>query len=340
MTVSVGDSIAAAQYNTLQGRINNILGVGSGEDGYGQALDSAQVNAPSGAGAGDGDTVEAEFMQALYDDMNKAYTHQTGNDISAVLKRIADGDVIGADQTGESLTYAGDGSYTFNQASPTTAVKGGFNDYLSAMSTIESGKFNIAAGQADIAVAVSNTRTTDWKGTVDMEFTVTFSSANQRRYFFNAGGEVRIAGSMSGASGAKDIDWSTMLSNTATIQFGYNYTTASSGTGSAIGNSQLTSVYQTVFTKTGSGVYAENEYKVEARTDSTTVLRFRVTLSDNDVGDQQPGVPPGAPPGPAIDENVIGDITMDIGYRTAKSPIGTTTVDVAAPSYSVVNTFE
>jgi len=336
MAVSVGDSITAAQYNTLQGRIDNILGVGSGTDGYGQSLASSQVTPPTSPGAGDGDTVEAVFMQNLYEDIERAYTHQTGNALSTILHEVVVGDVIGADVTGDNLTYAVDGSYTFTNEEST----GGFNDYLSAMTTVESGKFNIAAGQSEVATSTTDSRTTDWNSVVDSEFTVTFTDANQRRYFFNSGGEIRMFGALSSGTNTKDTDWATMLSNTATVRVGYNYTTASSGTGSAIGNSNLTSTFQTIFTKSGSGVYAENEYKIEAKQDSATVLRFKITLTDNDAGDQQPGVPPGAPPGPAIDEQVTGTITFDYGYRRAKSPTGTTTVDVAAPSFSVANTFE
>jgi len=347
MAVAVGDIITAAQYNTLQGRIANIMGTGSGQDGYGQALLSASVTPPTNAGAGDGDTVEAAFMQNLYDDMNKAYTHQTGNDISAILYKVSgetapgagDGNVIGADQTGEDLTYAINGTYTFDQADPATAVKGGFNDYESAMTTIESAKFAIAGSQQTVANVTSNTKTATWNGSIDMEFTCTFTSANHRRHFFNSGGEIRITGSMASPSGAKEVDWNSMLVNTGAIRFGYNYTTASSGTGSSIGGNnatsdspKLTSAYQTIFTKTGSGVYVENRYRVEAKENSSSVIQFRVTLADNDAGDRPVPSPP-PPYGPLVDENITADITLTLGTRRASG----SNVSVNNPSFSVIN---
>jgi len=344
MAVAVGDSITAAQFNALQSRIDNILGIGALQDGYGQALSSAQVTPPSSSGAGDGDTVEAEFTRALYDDMNKAYTHQTGNDISGILFKVRDADIIGADQTGENLTYAADGSYTFNQANPTTAARGGFNDYLSAMTTIESGKLNIAASQQTLADATTNTRTTTWNGTIDMEFTATFTSYNHRRHFFNSGGQIRITTSMASPSGAKELDWNTMFTNVGAIKFAYNSTTAGSGTGSAIGGNnlstdspKLTTTFQQIFTKSGSGVYAENIYKVEAKEDSAngTVLRFKVTLADNDTGDRPDPSPP-PPYGALVDENVAADITVTMGTLRASGA----NVSVNAPTFAVTNTFE
>ena len=43
MAVSTGDNITAAQFNSLQSRVSNIMGTGSGDSGYGQTLSSAQV---------------------------------------------------------------------------------------------------------------------------------------------------------------------------------------------------------------------------------------------------------------------------------------------------------
>jgi len=331
MAVAVGDIITAAQYNTLQSRIANIMGTGSGQDGYGQTLISSSVTPPTGAGAGDGDTVEAAFMQNLYNDMNKAYTHQTGNDISGILYQVITGNVIGADQTGTDLTYAVGGSYTFS--GPNTL--GGFNDYESAMTTIESAKFAIAGSQQTVADVTSNTRTSTWNGAIDMEFTCTFTDANHRRHFFNSGGEIRITGSLASPSGAKELDWNSMLVNSGAIRFGYNYTTASSGTGSAIGNYNLTSTYQQIFTKAGSGVYAENVYKVEAKQNSTSIIQFRVTLTDNDAGDRPVPSPP-PPYGPLVDENIVADTTMTMSTRRASG----SNVAVANPAFAVTNSFE
>ena len=43
--MAVGDIITAARYNNLQSRVATIMGTGSGDEGYGQSLNSSQVAA-------------------------------------------------------------------------------------------------------------------------------------------------------------------------------------------------------------------------------------------------------------------------------------------------------
>jgi hypothetical protein len=43
MAVNDGDNITAAQYNGLQSRIDQVLGTGSGDFGYGNSVSSSQV---------------------------------------------------------------------------------------------------------------------------------------------------------------------------------------------------------------------------------------------------------------------------------------------------------
>jgi len=178
MAVNVGDAITAAQYNGLQSRIEQVLGNGSGNFGYGQAVTSSQVANPSSPGAGDGDSVTAQQMIDLRIDMNKAWTHQTGQNIP--VKNIAQGDVIGADQTGDDLIFATDGSYTFDNPD----ITGGFNDYLSKMDELELNRFDIDDGEDDISDIATSTRTSSWNGNINCTFTCTFTDADHRRHFF------------------------------------------------------------------------------------------------------------------------------------------------------------
>ena len=72
MAVSTGDNITAAQFNSLQSRVENVMGTGSGDSGYGQTLSSAQVAVT--------DTVQATDMINLKTDIDKANNHQAGSD--------------------------------------------------------------------------------------------------------------------------------------------------------------------------------------------------------------------------------------------------------------------
>ena len=86
MAVSTGDNITAAQFNSLQSRVANVMGTGSGDSGYGQTLSSAQVAVT--------DTVQATDMINIKTDIDKANNHQIGSDSS--ISAIAVGKVIGA----------------------------------------------------------------------------------------------------------------------------------------------------------------------------------------------------------------------------------------------------
>ena len=68
--MAIGDIITAARYNNLQSRVATVMGTGSGDDGYGQTLNSAQVAASA--------TVNATDMSTLYTDIANGRVHQTG----------------------------------------------------------------------------------------------------------------------------------------------------------------------------------------------------------------------------------------------------------------------
>lgn len=288
------DIIQAADFNALWSRINAILGNGFGDSGYGQVLSANSVPAQS--------IVTAAYIENIRDDLNRAFVHQTGT--LSTLNEISVTDIIAADTSGGDTTK-------------------GFNDYLSIMATVEANRFLCDDTQASIESAISSTRTTAWNGTVTHEFTVTFGDADKRRHFFNAGGQIYLTANLSSGSGAKYIDWATMLNNMGTIKFSYNSTNATgTGTGTGIGNYGLSASYQTIFTKTGSGVYAENVYTVQAKQNSSTQIQFLIRFSDNDVGD------------PNVDENVVGTLSSVIQQRR---PSGSY-VSVIGPSYSNTST--
>ena len=337
MAVSVGDIIYASNYNDLQSRINNILGNGSGQTGYGQTLASSQVTANT-------DLVTAAQMEDMRDDLNRAYQHQFNTAVP--LNEIFTGNIIGADNSNPTTTV-GTGS------SGLTDTTKGFNDYLAVMTTLEAAPFTRDVNQMTPESATSSTRTTAWNGSVTHEFTVTFTDYDHRRHFFNAGGEVWFTASLTGGtsttSGTKDYDWSQMISNMKTVVFNHSSTNSTgTGVGTAIGNYDLTTSYQTIFTKAGSAaVYAENQYRVRARheyatpaegvTDPTNyrVIRFLIEFRDLDTGDQRPPSPPDAGfIGPAEDEDVTGTLTSTVRQLRATGVY----VAVPTPSYSNTST--
>ena len=161
-TVNSGDTITAAQYNDLQSRVSNIMGTGSSQSGYGQALASAQVST--------GNTVTATQMDNLRTDINKAHNHQSGT--SSGIGNIAVGQIIGADASGTSV-----GSLT-----QTTE---GYNDYDAAVTAITNNKFLIDSGEGTLESVISSGRSTNWQVELQHVFTLDFTNANNARFFFN-----------------------------------------------------------------------------------------------------------------------------------------------------------
>lgn len=326
MAVTAGNLIQASDYNGLQNKIATILGNGSSQSGYGQTVRSSQVSGHSGAGTYDGDIVTAEQMQALWDDMNDCYQHQNGIQLPITRveghsdpdNEVFDGHIIGADATGQSISYNLDGSYTINVSD----AVGGFNDYDTYVTDIQTNKFTASSTQMDPIYPATgeDSRTTDWRTVVTSEFTAKFTSSDHRRHFFNSGGQILINMSMASNGSEKDEDWNSMLESPSPVRFGYTATTAS-GTGAttqSIGNYDLVSgaPYTEIMRKYGSQTeYAENYWTVQVKEIDDTTIGFLVTLVDADVGDD---TTPSDPYPNKVDETVKGEVVGNYGYYHAK----------------------
>ena len=302
--MAVGDTITAARYNTLQARVATVLGKGAGNEGYGQAVTSAQVSANT--------TIEAVHMSDLYTDMRKCRIHQTGS-IPAEIASIAIADTI--------------------EDSNATNKKG-LAQYEALSLDIVNDRLLIAAGQASVEDGVESFTDTDWNGTIYHEVTVTFqaydvtngdgstttiTATDHRRAFFNAGGEILFSGSLASGGGSINNDWRNLLNAAGTIRMSYTQTTNGSE-GTLIGHADLTTSYQTIFTKTASS-YAENDFTIQAKEDSSggAVLRFRIYFND-DKG-----------PNPNFDEAVTPRTTSTVQVNR---PSNTNSVDVNKPVFA------
>lgn len=344
MAVSSGNTITAAQFNNLQSRISLVLGTGSADFGYGQAVESGQVTSLQDLSIPDGNSILASQFNSLRQDLNTVFRHQNGQNLS--IAPFEAGDIIGADESGTDLNYASDGSFTFVDQDTSK----GFNDLLTVMTDLEANRFILDPSQEEVQIRASDQRTTDWNGTITSEFTASFSTANERRYFFNAGGEIRLEGTVdlstsTGDSLARDDGWKDLLENPGEIKFNHNSTVnTTSATGITfpnpiIGNDSLTGNFQEIFKKdANSGTYGDSYWKIDAREDSSTRIRFKITLvddgpeSDTDSGDD------GSIAG-GIVEPVTATVELEYGARRANG-VASGSVVTAYPAFSIVNTFE
>jgi hypothetical protein len=297
--------ITAARINNLQSSIALILGSGSGQNGYGQIVSSLPVNNTD-------DIITAEDINLIYTDILKARVHQVG---------VTD---IGIAEVVQNLNTVAEATSTFvNDAGVTSIDPDGFKkgiiDFENLMAQVQADKQLIHPTQSALEPAISSARTSSWNGLIYHEVTATFSSADAKRFFFNTGGEIRISANNTGSSTPKGLDWSQLCSQVGTIKFSAETTVSTTGGGSSIGNYDLTSAYQDIYTKVGSGtysaVYAGNIYTVKARSDIDTRIIFRIEFNDV-VFDNN------------VDNNVDGRLESTIQHYRANGD-----VVVSAPSY-------
>ena len=293
-----GTKILASDYNVVQSAVATVLGTGSGTLGYGQTVNSSQiVGSP---------IITAAQWNNLLTDITNTYLHQgSPGNLSVPSAPVA----------GTTKVTAAD-----------------YSKYL-ALSNAITTNANITppVGQASLTTLTTGIRTTAWNGTITHTVTLTFSTEQTARFFFNSGGQLRIAASLTGyptdGSYAKDQDWNMLLANMGTITMNYNSCACSGSYNiltSDIGFYQLTTSQTNIFRKsTSSPTYTPNRYDIFANVDSVSaprILTLQIQFEDLSA--------PGGYYG--IDENIEGTLSSVVQayYATGSN------VSVTAPSGS------
>ncbi len=249
--------VTANRFNTLRQQIDNVLGNGSGDTGYGQTLTTQSVQV--------GDLINATNINNSYEDLRKAYKHQTGGNPSTnVIQAVNQGDLI---KENDGVSYTG------------------WDQYEALATTISTNRLTVDSTQQVVATALSNTRGS-WNGTITLIVNVNFTSADARRYYFNSGGYIQISSSTSDSS-SKGSSWNSVMGGN--LKFSAHGTThTGNGTvdGSSVGNFELTGSSQRLLSNfdAGGGAYAQNDYYVDVIQSSATQIRFTVTWRDESGG--------------------------------------------------------
>lgn len=189
MTYSTGNLIQASDYNTFtttSGGLNDIWATGSGDKGWGQtAFSSVAIN----------DQVTATQWATLVNNLATA-----GSQTNTTLTSRT------APQAGNII------SVLANVSTDITSVT--TNRGNAAAAGTEYGTFT---GSVSKTTATSNGTNGAW--TITFTHTVAFASANAARYFWNAGGRVRLQyGKSSVTAGVdSDADWNTFIGYVGSI---------------------------------------------------------------------------------------------------------------------------
>ena len=283
MTYSSAGLIQAADYNGFVGptasggtagaNLNDIWGVGATDKGWGQTA----VTNVSALG-----TVSATNWASLVNNLATAGT-----------------------QTGTTLT---------SRSAPTTGTTIGILANVNAdLTSVTTNRGSAAASGTEYGVFSGTTSKTTATGTAQAAWTITFThtvtfpSADQARYFWNAGGIVRLKYGKSSTGTDNDPDWNTFAGQCGTINLtgrvngasqtiaaqSYTGTTRLSGTGgtqttltTTTGWYNLTGVATTIFQLNNATAPYSGEYiRTTATATSSTVLTLVTTwVSDGSSG--------------------------------------------------------
>jgi hypothetical protein len=305
MAVISGSPIEAIDYNSIRQKVISLLGAGTAQRGYGQAIVSSSVTA--------GNQITKAQWDALRIDILNIFLHQTGQYPPIVT--LAPLAVIDAG--------AGHPATNYNTLTDTAVL----------------GKFNIGPGQSTLLVPTITgqtspgtiSRTGSWSSQSRCTLTVTFSNANDARYFFNTGGKIRFSSSRTGGAGTQQNgSWTNLLNTTVgTFSFGAD-------TPEIINYYSLTTSYQQVYSASASSSYANNSYRIEAlcncsestnQNGTATTITFRFTWQDN-YTDPGPTIAP-----PDLVDGTLSLTTNELKAQGVMLPSGTFTV--TSPTYSI-----
>jgi len=241
----INTAVLATDYNTIQSKINNILGNGSADFGYGQTVTSNQVVRTN--------RITVAQWNALRNDLLKARNHQTSIDESGLLTVAS---------TAIRIREADRSAYSL------------FADVVTTNRLITP-----PTDQASLTTLQTVTRTASWSTTISHQVTVTFASEDAGRFFFNSGSSIRFSSSMSGYSAGPSLlvnqSWATLLANMGIISFGaYSTTKTGTGTAQAIGFYNLTTTDQLVFTKLveAGNQYTPNRYELKVKKSGNSII--------------------------------------------------------------------
>jgi hypothetical protein len=305
--------IESARYNALRDKVNKVLGISTTSAptfGYGQPIFTSSVTGNYEANLSTTDKVTAEQYKNLYIDLIRIRAHQIGA-AAITINPFVEGDFLNNSENADKIELA-------------------YIQSLESLATnIETDRFLIDANtQADIVNLEDasgnqirsvrrNIFSGTWNGTISHIFQVEFADAAARRHFFNAGGQIRFNASVDySGSQAKTIDWQTQLSAMGSILFKADRSESALGVGSGslVGNNNLSSTYQVCYRKSGGALYINNDYVISARASSDRIIQFKIDFRDLGPNNATFG----------IDESVEGDF---ISSAQLLRPNGTVTIN-------------
>jgi hypothetical protein len=332
MAYAVGDTISNSDYNGLLNNtasgtpnagvaargINYIAGTGAGAYGLGQT----QLNS-----VGSADVIQAAQWNSLFTFMNNIENHTNITALTSTTA-VAAGDII--------------------------ALKAALETDLNALAAAVAGGSTAATALTTTGILQAQAATSAWYTSFTSTFTVTFSSADQMRWFFNAGGKVRIVGARTGngnsgsapnanSANNKDLSWDSIYGALGNLDIGAQISTRS-GTGETLTTDGLANGFHDLSANGPSGTtiiritelsspYNTNYLKIDAYLDAAVGTAVTMTIKVAAIDDAADATytPTNPTANDAVDRNGIHTHTLYTinpttaqGLATVYTPSGTT----------------
>lgn len=306
--MAVGDKIRTVDYNSVQTKLANLIGAGSGSFGWGQTVNSSQVSVS-----------------------NKITVNEWANlrnDIINGFRHINSGTPETVQATVNSIIKFNASGTTPQEATEVVVQYDRWADELIA------NRFTVHPTQAKTDTISSQSRSTwdggFWNTRLSCTVTATFTSAAQARYFFNSGSQIRFESSRSGGTTTRlqNISWTNLLNSAGIVPFGAQLPDTGFSPMNGRNFYRLTNAYQVWFVDNATNRYTANRYQISARSNvvnnangTANIVEFLVEWID---GYQDPGPPE---PGDEVD----GTITLTVSAKEADGFL----VPAAAGSFTV-----
>jgi len=285
--------ISKVDYNTIQGKIGQILGSSSTSNssfGWGQIVQSTQVSESTKVGVTE--------WNRLRNDIINAWVHLYNTTpvlTSAVENAIVRGNIANA-------PYA---------------------QYDSYSNAILANRFGVHPGQSVVSTRATPETPwpgiygTTWSSRIFSTVTAVWPNAQAARHFFNSGGEIRFQSArVGGSSTSQNNAWTTLLAAAGIRAFGGNKPNTGTDPNDGSNFYRLKNSFDAWHESSSSTPYSANKYRISARspgvTDNSSGTALSVEFLIEWIDDYTAG-------GGAADQ-VDGTISLTV---TTLDPIGT-----------------
>lgn len=247
--VVAGDVIDDADFNNARANVDKLLGTPSdhplgtytASSIYGINEGGAGVNAASAGGLVYADNATGGFKR-LQDDVQLLCAFYGITVRSGVGSDVADGNTI-------------------------TAAT--WTNLMLNIQDVWNARFSAPSGTG--IVGTSQSSSSSWTTQIEQTMTATWASESACRAWFNMGNGVGVNSVVMGSGyNTQTSNWASLLNAAGSIIMGPSTTEGSSGTNAGLGFYEMSTSYQLLWTKFGSGAYASNNLKVYGKVNSTT----------------------------------------------------------------------